>query len=170
MCSCSEQISLNLEKLASCSGVDIGISHNNVSVIDVKSEVKLRDVHLSESIFSEHDFPVAFASKILDTRKATFAGRIKSMCVGTGVDGTVAEQDSVGTGGAIARQQQARRHGGQEADKADASNGGIGVLEQRKNDGMGRRRRQSKSKEVVGDGIGVDSSADKGAGRKRVIV
>ena len=33
---------------------------------------------------------------------------------------------------------------------------------------MGRRRRQSKSKEVVGGGPGVDSSADKGAGRERV--
>ena len=49
-----------------------------------------------------------------------------------------------------------------------ASNGGIGVLEQRKNGGMERRRRQSKRKEVVGGGLGMDSSADKGAGRKQV--
>ena len=88
--------------------------------------------------------------------------------VGTGVDETVAEQNSVGTGGASARQQQASWHGGQEANKADASNGGIGVLEQRKNGGMERRRRQSKRKDVVGGGLGMDSSADKGAGRKQV--
>ena len=43
----------------------------------------------------------------------------------TGNDGTVAKQHRLGTGGTIARQQQACRHGGQEADKADASNGGI---------------------------------------------
>ena len=89
----------------SCPGVDSDVFHNDVSVIDVKSEVKLRDVYFSESIFSTHDFPVAFASKIPDTRKATVAKSIKSMCVSTGNDGTVAKQNSVGTGGAIARQQ-----------------------------------------------------------------
>ena len=72
-------------------------------------------------MFSKRDFPVAFASKIPDTRKATIAKMIKSMnvstgidgtvakqdSVGTGVDGTVATQNSVGTGGAIVRQQEA---------------------------------------------------------------
>ena len=53
-------------------------------------------------------------------------------------------------------------HGGHEG------TGGTGALEQRKNDGMERRRRQSKRKEVVGGGLGMDSTADKGAGRKRV--
>ena len=92
----------------------------------------------------------------------------KQGSVGTGVAGTVAKRDSVGTGGAIARQQQASRHGEQEANKADASNGGIGVLDQRKNGGPERRRRQSKHKEVVGGALGADSSVDKGAGRKQV--
>ena len=182
ICSCLEPFSQHLEHPFSCPGIDSRVFHDHVSAIDVKSEVKLRDVVFGESIFSKHNFPVAFASKIPDIRKATIAKRIKSMnvctgvdgtvakqeLVGTGVDGTVAKQNSVGTGGALARQQQASRHGGQEANKADASNGGIGVLEQRKNGGVERRRRQSKCKEVVGGGLGVDSTADKGAGRKRV--
>ena len=84
----------------------------------------------------------------------------KQDSVGTGVDGTVAERDSVGTGGAIDRQQQASRHGEQEANKADASDGGIGALDQSKHGGMERRRRQNKRKEVVGGGLGTDSSVD----------
>ena len=85
------------------------------------------------------------------------------MSVGTGVDGTVANGDSVGKGGAIAKQ---------ESEQASVckARGGIGELEQRKIDGMERRRRQNKRKEVVGVGPGTDSSVDKGAGRKQVQV
>ena len=51
---------------------------------------------------------------------------VKSIHVDTGAGGTVAEQSGLGIGGAIAKQQQqqASRHGGQEADKANASKGG----------------------------------------------
>ena len=118
ICSCLRPFSRNLENPFSCPGIYSGVVHDRVSVIDVTSEVKLRDVVFSESIFGKHDSPMAFASKIPDTRKATIAKRIKSMNVstgtdgtvakqdrvGTGVDGTVAEQNSVGTIGAIARQ------------------------------------------------------------------
>ena len=48
------------------------------------------------------------------------------------------------------------------------TDGVIGGLEQRKHGGMERRRRQNKRKEVVGGGLGTDSSVDKGAGRKQV--
>ena len=49
-------------------------------------------------------------------------------------------------------------------------NGGMGALEQRKNDGMDSRRRQSKRKEVVGGGLGMDSKADKEQGGNRIIL
>ena len=58
----------------------------------------------------------------------------------------------VGHGGQVGHGSQC--HGGHEG------NGGIGALEQRKNAGMERRRRQSKRKEVAGGGLEMDSTAD----------
>ena len=78
-------ISQHLGNSFSCPGVDSDVFHDDVSVIDVKSETKMRNVYFDESIFGKHDFPVAFASKIPDIRKATIAKRIKSMNVSTGV-------------------------------------------------------------------------------------
>ena len=95
-------------------------------------------------IFSEHDFP-AFGKH--NSRKRS------NRAV------------SVGIGGAIARQESKQPS---EQPSVCKTRGGIGELEQRKHDGKERRRRQTGCKEVEGDGLGTDSSADKGEGRKQV--
>ena len=111
----------------------------HVSGIDVANYVNTR-------LFTETDFP-AFG---------THTSRRKAL--------------SIGNGGAIAKQQQQQQQASKQASKASLqeADGGTGGLEQRKIDGMERRRRQNKRKEVVGVGPGTDSSVDKGAGRKQV--
>ena len=58
-------------------------------------------------------------------------------------------------------------HGGLGAGER-VGNGGKGALDIPKNDGMERRRRQSRRKVVEGGGFGMYSTADKGKGRKQV--
>ena len=98
-------------------------------------------------MFSEQDFP-AFGKHISRRQVIDTVG--------------------LGIGGAIAKQQQ--QQASKQASKASLqkADGGTGGLEQRKTDGMGRRMRQSKRREVAGVGLGTDSSVDKGAGRKQV--
>ena len=67
--------------------------HDVVSVIDVKSEVKLSDVVFGESIFNKHDCPVVFASRIPDTRRVTIEKRIKNMNVCMRFEETLAKQE-----------------------------------------------------------------------------
>ena len=49
-----------------------------------------------------------------------------------------------------------------------ADKSGNGSTRANEHGGMERRRRQSKSNEVVGGRLGMDPSEDKGAGRKQV--